>query len=109
MVGTYAEVCCLSNRLLLKVDMPGGKTGAWAAEVVVDQLRGLHSPDDLIVLFMALLNLVIDEPEPTEDDALGFEPQSALGQYLRRCNIGFAELSFEVRPSKCAVPKMLIY
>ncbi len=78
--------------------MPGGETGAWAAEVVVDQLRGLHSPDDLIVLFMALLNLVIDEPEPTEDDAPGFDPQSTFGQYLRRCNISFAELSFEVNP-----------
>ncbi len=88
--------------------MPAGESGAWAAEVVVDQLRGLHSPDDLIVLFMALLNLVIDEPDPTEDDAIGFDPQSALGQYVRRCNIGFAELSFEVSPCKCAVRQLLV-
>lgn len=63
---------------------------------MIDQLRGLRSPDDLIVLFQALEELIVDSPEPTEDEEPRFDPHSALGQYLHRCNIGFEELPFEV-------------
>ena len=76
--------------------MGEGFDGDWAAEVVLDQLRGLRSPDDLIVLFLALLELVTEKPDAGLEDPPTFHPQSALGQYLHRCNIGFAELSFEV-------------
>lgn len=78
--------------------MGEGEDGEWAAEVVLDQLRGLRSPDDLVVLFLALLELVTEKPEIQEGEVAGFDPQSALGKYLHRCNIGFAELSFEVCP-----------
>jgi hypothetical protein len=78
--------------------MGEGEDGEWAAEVVLDQLRGLRSPDDLVVLFLALLELVTEKPETQEGEVAGFDPQSALGKYLHQCNIGFAELSFEVCP-----------
>ncbi len=99
--GCVASSVLFSNSLSIfypvqQVDMGGGEDGEWAADVVLDQLRGLRSPDDLIVLFLALLELVTERPESEEGEMSGFDPQSALGSYLHRCNIGFAELPFEV-------------
>jgi hypothetical protein len=63
--------------------------------VVRDQLQGIRTPDDLVILFGELAELVQDSPNP-EEGTDGFDQQSVIGQYLRRCLVAFEELTFEV-------------
>lgn len=96
-VKRHIEHVCVQS------DLGGSETGTWAAAVIVDQLKGIRTPDDLVILFSEMAELLHDAPSP-EENTHGFDPHSAIGHYLRCCLAAFNELTFEVcyqKPLEC--------
>ena len=69
----------------------------WAKAVILDQLGGMRSPDDLITFFGELAELIQPAGSmPTDGSAPEtFDPHSMFGKFLRRCTLAFEELTFE--------------
>ena len=90
----------------------GDRLAEWAQAVVWDQLQGMRCPDDLLSFFAELTDIVRPAyaspaaPAPSAvgpatqagGKSCGFDPNSTLGKFLRRCSLAFQELPFEVGP-----------
>ena len=96
---------------MLQRRLGGDRLAEWAQAVVWDQLQGMRCPDDLLSFFAELTDTVrpssnMSAAAPAPDGmgtaaqagskSCGYDPNSALGKYLRRCTLAFHELPFEV-------------
>jgi hypothetical protein len=69
----------------------------WAKAVIMDQLSGMRSPDDLITFFGELAELIQPAGSMPTDGSVPetFDPHSMFGKFLRRCTLAFEQLAFE--------------
>ena len=78
-----------------QADLPAG-AGAWAGNVLAEQLRALACPDDLLTLF-GELGALLEPGSGGAGASHGAEPSSALGLFLRRRMLAFGLLQYEAR------------
>ena len=89
----------------MQADLPAG-AGAWAGSVVVEQLRALACPDDLLTLF-GELGALLEPGSGGAGASHAAEPSSALGLFLRRRMLAFGLLQYEARPRERACTGMM--